>query len=135
MIIFVAAKLKDKSTKHHSANRFNEYTPFKPTTGLGTFSRFDLKNIFKTVIFDGNELLRADDSRIRKTACSVSKAVDSIDSKLFFLLFFHQGFSNDLALTDFRAVHRTGFINIPLIAFQPFFGIHYAEFLEAKIKK
>jgi hypothetical protein len=43
MIIFVTAKLKEKSTKHHSANRFNEYTPSKPATGLGTFFRFDIK--------------------------------------------------------------------------------------------
>jgi len=92
MIIFVTAKLKDKST---------------------------------------NQLFCADDSRIRKITCSVPKAVDSADFKLFFSLFSHHRLFNDLSLTDLRTIHRTGFTNIQPITLQPLFGIQYAELFKA----
>ncbi len=74
------------------------------------------------MIISGNKFFGTDDSRIRKVACPISKAVNSADFILFFSLFFHHHFFNDLTLTDFGAIHRTGFVNIPSITSQPFFG-------------
>ena len=57
IIIFVTAKLKDKSTNQLSANRFNEQTPSNPETRLGIFSRLDIrhKDIFAS---SGSILIR-----------------------------------------------------------------------------
>ena len=41
------------------------------------------------MVIGGNKFFRANDSRIRKIACPVLKAVDSGDFKRFFTLFFH----------------------------------------------
>src|SRR5210317_1998459 len=73
-------------------------------------------------------------TRICKITCPVSKAVDFVYYKLFFSLFFHNHFSNDLALTIPRVVYRTGFVNITSISTQPFFGIQYPEFLKTRIQ-
>ena len=77
------------------------------------------------MVIGGNKFFRANDSRIRKIACPVLKAVDSGDFKRFFSLFFHHRRFNDIALTDLRAVYRTGFVHISSITLQPFIKLKF----------
>jgi hypothetical protein len=77
---------------------------------------------FKSLVGGGDKFFGADNTRIGKIAGSIAKSVAAADIKLFFVLFFHHRLFNDLALTGFRAVNRTGFIKVAAISSQPLFA-------------
>jgi len=77
---------------------------------------------FKSLVGGGDKFFGADNTRIGKITGSIAKTVDASDFKLLFTFFFHYLFFSDPALTDFRAVHRTGFIKVAAISSQPLFA-------------